>query len=62
MGIQGGSKGKKQATEMVKDLGKFIKFEEVIFEVAIDRKAVIEYVENYVGFKLDPVARSTNCK
>ena len=42
---RGGSKGDKQAMEMVKDLAKFLKFaspEEVNFEVAIDRKAVME--------------------
>ena len=57
MGIQGGSKGDKQATEMVKDLAKFMKFaspEEVNFEVAIDRKAVMDYIDKLRELQVGP--------
>ena len=57
MGIQGGSKGNKQATEMVKDFAKFMKFaspEEVNFEVAIDRQAVMDYVDKLRELQVGP--------
>ena len=56
-GIQGGSKGEKQANEMVKDFAKFIKFAsptKVNFEVAIDRKAVMEYVDKLRELQVGP--------
>ena len=57
MGIEGGSKKPLQAKEMVKDLAKFHKFanpECVNFESALDKQAVMSYLNELRRLKVGP--------
>ena len=57
MGIEGGSKKPLQAKEMVKDLAKFHKFvnaESVNFESALDKQAVMAYLNELRCLEVGP--------